>query len=78
MYFYGTYYISSYLTKSVFKMRISQIQRINKTIVFCCFSSPLNRSRQSNFLSFSFKGHGFHVGKLRLMIFISQKCEKVM
>jgi len=59
-------------------MRISQITRINKTAVLSMFSSPLNRSRHNDFLSFSFKGHGFHVGKLRLMIFISQKSEKVM
>jgi hypothetical protein len=59
-------------------MRISQNTRINKTVVFEHVLSPLIRSRHNDFLDFSFKGHGFHVGKLRLMISISQKTEKVM
>ena len=59
-------------------MRISQNTRINKIDVFEHILSPLIRSRHNDFLDFSFKGHGFHVGKLRLMIFIFQKTEKVM
>ena len=59
-------------------MRISQNTRINKTVVFEHVLSPLIRSRHNDFLDFSFKGHGFHVGKLRLMISISKKTEKVM
>ena len=59
-------------------MRISQITRINKTVVFEHVLSPLIRSRHNDFLDFSFKGHEFHVGNLRLMISISQKTEKVM
>ena len=39
---------------------------------------PSLRWVQNDFLDFGFKGHGFHVGNLRLMIFIFQNSEKVM